>query len=343
MRHPRIGFGLGLFLFAGVSGAALWQCSFYLPERPICSDIGCNSGGADLGTPPDMTKDPNDPTVAGPFLTATFQVPNPPPGLTEQLLLGPSDDGTTVSSKNQSYPVVLIAPAEGMPIASMRGYAERLASHGFFVALYQVTNQQDHSGYRNTGLAYLNAVLSNPDASVKSKMDMAHLGLLGYELGAKVSAGMAVQDSRIGGLFLIDPLEVLASTGAFSGVNAMGQVTLASGGTSVIIGEAFSTMGTQACNPGVKSYVDFYNAAKAPALSISFGGANLGDFVDNYPDPLCTMGSTSPRAQTQGLTLKFATAYFQWTLKGMTKSRDYLFGPSFTNDVAVANLTAKSK
>lgn len=346
MRCLRIGFGLCLGLLSGVCLLfTLGHCSFYLPERMLCADLGC-SPNPDQGRPPaDMTRDPNDPTVPGPYKVATLSVPNPlPNGIDDQLLLGPSDDGTTISTRETRYPVVLVAPPRGVSFLAMRLYAERLCSYGFVVGLYQVNVPTDDTGYRDAGLRYLNFVLLSTDESIKSRLDVERLGLMGYELGAKISIAMAVQDARIGALYLIDPVDLFAKSNPIPGVMAMGQVRLRSGGTVAMLGEPLSSMGAQPCvQSPQKSYADFYNAALSPALAITFQGANLGDFIENFPDAQCTAGATTPRATTQALAMKFMAAYFQWTLKGIARQREYLLGNDFALDAASASLMRQSK
>lgn len=343
MQRLRIGFGLSLGLLLG---ASLMHCSFYLPERTVCTgtaDGSCKP--SDLGPlPPDLAKDPNDPSVVGPYAVATLPMPTLPPGLIDQVLLGPSDDGAGISPKESTYPLVLIAPPSGLPPTAMRQYADRLTTHGFIVGIYQVTDQANHTGYRDTALGYLNFILNNTDASIKTRVDAGHVGLMGYQLGAKISIAMAAQNTSIGALFLIDPVDVLTASGPLDGAATIAQLSLAAGGTIALVGEPISTAGAQPCvQSPQKGYPDFYAAAKAPALGISFGNANLGDFMEGYPDPYCTAGSTAPRSQTQGLTAKFATAYFQWLLKGQARQREYLLGADFQSDAQTANLTRTSK
>ena len=83
MQRLRIGFGLSLGLLLG---ASLMHCSFSLPERTVCESAeGCK--GVDMGTPPDLAKDPNDPSVTGPYAVATLALPGTPPGINDQVLL----------------------------------------------------------------------------------------------------------------------------------------------------------------------------------------------------------------------------------------------------------------
>ena len=340
MRGRRIGFGLSLGL--GLLAMSLGQCSFSLDALTVCSDdLGCKSG-VDQRPPIVDMRDPNDPSMNGAFSTATVAL-NPVNGLADQLLLAPSDDGTTISTKQANYPLVLIAPPKGVALAPMRPYADRLASQGFVVGMYYVSDQNKDASYRDTGLAFLDAVL-NGDA--KDHIDSAHIGLLGYQLSAKISAAMAVARQTaplIDALFLIEPADLFSSE-HLDATATMAQLRLPNNATPVILGDPRSTAGSAPCiQSPQKGYADFYSAAQPPALSIVYNGANLGDFIANYPDPACVANSTAPQSQTQSLAIKYATAYFQWTLKGSSRAHDYLVGADFSADAQSAMLTAQSK
>lgn len=337
--------GLATGLVAGstllLSGAGGAGCSFYLPERPGCSgDGGCKP--TDAGTTPDMAKDVNDPSGAGPYRVASLTTPTPPSGISSVMLLGPSDDGSALSPKEATYPLVLIAPPEYTNSSAMRPYADRLASHGFLVALYDVANQMNHTTYRDSAKALLDSFVTNAAAQ---RIDTQRLGLVGYQLSGKISAALAANDSRIGALFLIDPVDVSTASGPIDGVNEIARVALAGNATVALLGGQITTTGTPPCvqSPGTKSFQNFYDAARMPAVAITFGGANLGDFIDNYYDNYCTKDSTAPKTRTQDLSKKYMTAYFQWSLKARARSREYLLGADFATDQQNSMVTRQSK
>lgn len=336
--------GLATGLLAGstllLSGAGGAGCSFYLPERASCSgDGGCKP--SDLGASPDMAKDVNDPSGAGPYQVASLTTPTPPAGISGLMLLGPSDDGSSLSKKEATYPLVLIAPPEYTNSSAMRPYGDRLASHGFLVALYDVANQMNHTTYRDSAKALLDTFVNNAAAQ---HIDTQRLGLVGYQLSGKISASLAATDNRIGALFLVDPVDVSTASGPIDGISEIARVTLAGNATVALIGGQITTTGSPACvQSSTKSFQNFYDAARMPAVAILFGGANLGDFIDNYYDTYCTKDSTAPRTRTQDLSKKYMTAYFQWSLKARARSREYLLGADFATDQQNSMVTRQSK
>jgi hypothetical protein len=332
------GTGLALFLSTGVGAG----CSFYLPERTVCTgDAGC--GPTDMGAQADMAKDPSDPSAMGPYLAASLTAPTAPAGISKLSLIGPSDDGSSLSSKESTYPLVLMAPPEFSDPALLRPYADRLASHGFLVALFQPMNETNHTAYRDAAKALLDVFVAN---ATQQRIDPQRLGLVGYQLSGKIAASLAAVDTRIGGLFLIDPVDSFTASGPIDGIDELGKVTLAGGATVALIGTALATTGNPPCvqqSPRLPSYQDFFSAARMPAVGISFGGANLADFVEGYYDSACYKDSTAPRTRTQDLAKKYMTAYFQWSLKARARSREYLLGNDFNADQQAAMLTRLTK
>lgn len=325
-----------------ISTGAGTGCSFYLPERSVCTgDAGCKP--MDMGTPADMAKDSNDPSGPGPYLVATLTAPTAPAGISKLTLLGPSDDGSALSNKESTYPLVLVAPPEFTDPVAMRPYADRLVSHGFLVALYSPMNETNHMAYRDAAKSLLDTFVAN---AAQQRIDTQRLGLVGYQLSGKIAAALAAADTRVGGLFLIDPVDSFAASGPIDGISELSKVTLAGGATVALLGTGLATTGNPPCvqqSPRLNSYQDFYSAARSPAVGISFGGANLADFIEGYYDTACYKDSTAPRTRTQDLSKKYMTAYFQWSLKARARSREYLLGNDFNADMQSAMLTRLSK
>jgi len=330
--------GFAMFLSTGTGTG----CSFYLPERSVCTgDAGCKP--SDMGTSVDMAKDPSDPSANGPYMAASLTAPTPPASISMLSLIGPSDDGSSLSTKESTYPLVLIAPPEFGDLQQLRPYADRLASHGFLVALFKPMNEQNHAAYRDAAKQLLDTFVANATAQ---RIDTQRLGVVGYQLSGKIAASLAAVDTRIGGLFLLDPVDSFAASGPIDGIDEIGKVTLAGGATVAMLGTALATTGNPPCvqqSPRLPSYQDFFSAARAPAVGINFGGANLADFIEGYYDNTCYKDSTAPRTRTQDLAKKYMTAYFQWSLKARARSREYLLGNDFNADQQAAMLTRLTK
>jgi hypothetical protein len=144
---------------------------------------------------------------------------------------------------------------------------------------------------------------------------------------------------------LVDPVDVATASGPIDGISEISRVTLAGNATVALLGAQITTTGSPPCvqSPPTKSFQDFYDSARMPAVAIKFGGANLGDFTDNYYDTYCTKDSTAPRTRTQDLSKKYMTAYFQWSLKARARSREYLLGTDFATDQQNSMVTRQSK
>lgn len=347
MRKRLLSVGLSVLGIA-VSGLSLAHCSFSLEARQICADggSGCMTNTDLGGNPPDLAMDPDDPGKPGPYKVARPQASirlAAADVITTMTTFAPSTDGTTVDRSRAPYPLIMIAPSQFMSPEPLSQYAERLASHGFLVVIYQVRDQANHINYRNGGLVLLNEILTSTDPVLMSLADSRKIGLIGYELGAKISAAMAVQDTRVGALFMIDPVDVPTATGPIIGPQETSQVSLPTGVPIAFQGGTATAMAAPACYPAAQGYKPFYDAVTRPALLIEFVGGALGDYVANYPDPPCAAGSTVDKTRTQALTQKYMTAYFQWELKGRQRSRDYLLGADFQADMTQGMLSQSKK
>jgi len=54
-------------------------------------------------------------------------------------------------------------------------------------------------------------------------------------------------------------------------------------------------------------------------------------------------GGTAPKARTNQLAIKYATAYFLWSLAGDLRGRDYFSGPAFQQDITDGYITRVAK
>ncbi|MFO0572362.1 MAG: hypothetical protein U1A78_00035 [Polyangia bacterium] len=335
---------LGALAVAGAAG-----CSFSLSERAVCTDMECvpiirNDGGT--STLPDMAVYVDDPSKAGPFRTVSVDQAMPTNiGLAgdKVTLVVPSDDGTRISSKQATYPLVLILPARTVDPMQMKVYAERLASHGFIACLLRAANEANHAQYRTSVGQTLYYLTGDMASMFKANLDKGKVGIVGHQLGGKIAFGLLLNNSSaVHAAFGIDPVN---EPGNFDGLIDLGNVDTTSRKPIALLGEPLSKVppaGLTACAPADQNYEKFYEAYKGSAISITFPGATLPDFVPGYVDSTCgtaTMGA----AATQDLAVKYTTAYFQWTLLGKQRAREHLLGADFNQDKATYSLTSVNK
>lgn len=332
----------GLFSLPVLSG-----CTFSLHERPVCPEGGCPPPTmADMATAPDLLSSVADPNANGPFLFSNESLPVPTDLRLAQNTLSivwPSDEGTVPSSKQPNYPLVVMMPAQSLSLSQMRSYADRLATHGIAVALVKVSDERRQIQYRDTVLSLVTFLTQQ--SSAKSRIAADRIGLFGYQLGGMVAASaLSKGQGAFRSAFLVDPVAVLSFTEPLDALKDTASIAQGKQAPFALLGEVLSKVGEPGvlpCTPPDANFEQFYSKASGAAFAVVFGGATLSDFVGTYPDNCGT--PTADRATTLRLAVKFAAAYFQWTLLDRLSARDYLLGDAFAQDGAKHNLTQNRK
>lgn len=344
------GLVLGGLVLAGLMAEG---CTFSLSERAVCTDMGCvpvSSDKPDLRMPttppPDLAMYVDDPSKTGPFQVATKDqtLPNNV-GLAgdKVTLLLPSDNGTDLSAKSPSYPLVLILPARSQFAEQLKMYGERLASHGFIAGLVRVNNEGNHDQYRTSIAQTLFYLTGDAGSMFKDKIDKSKVGVMGHQLGGKIAFGLLLNNGMsIHAAFGLDPVN---DPGNFDALQELANVDVNGRKPIGLLGEPLSKVPPSmltACAPADRNYEKFYDAYKGNAVAVTFPGSTLPDFAMNYVDPTCGM-ATMPVQTTQQLAVKYTTAYFQWTLLSKQRAREHLLGADFDLDKTAYQLTNQNK
>lgn len=322
------------------------SCSFSLPERMICKDDGCTSGNVDMAQPVDMVNPRTDPNADGPFLVASQDVTVPASLNLSQnkvTMVWPSDDGMNPSTKNATYPLVVMLPAQSLSPSQMRSYSDRLATHGIAVALVKASDERRQVHYRDSVVALIPYLVQMSD--VKGKLSADRVGVFGYQLGGMIAVSSVVRSAgALRAAFVVDPVAVLSFVEPLDGLSEASLVNMGKDTPLFVIGEPTSKTsdpGILPCTPADANYEQFYSRVAGSATAVTFPGATLGDFVNTYPDNCGT--PTMDRATTLRLTQKFATAYFQWTLLDRSSASDHLLGLGFAADRTLYGLSQAKK
>jgi len=312
-----------------------------LGERPRDRDLG---GGSDLDMRGAAAPDPGLP---GPYKTVQFDlIIQVTGGYAQVTVIGPTENGITLSLRGAPFPLVLFAPNTYADRKAYASYGQRLASHGIITALQKAPNERDYTRYRDNTIELLNWLLHPSGTSadrVKDRLDEKRVGMAGHSGGGKVGILVAGQDRRVKGYLGIDPLDI----GSPSAQEQAAKLQFPSGVPIGLLGETVSKtgrMGQQPCTPPDTNYEALYAKAASPAFAITFAGAAHNDFTDGCTS-LCTAcpGATAPRDRTNRLAVKYVTAYFLWALNGQSAAADYLSGSEFQKDVAAGYVTRVAK
>ena len=298
----------------------------------------------DLSNPADGGAMASDIDKPGPFKTAVLEVPvSVTGGTTRTTIIGPSDDGTTLTLREAPFPVVVLSPGFTLATSYFTNYGQRLASYGLIAVLQKVPNEVSHSTYRTNTIELIDWLEkpTGPDSSrVKGRLDTSKLGVVGHSLGGTISLHVAAADPRVKAVFGLDPVdsESLPVRGLLTSIKLPTGVPIA------FVGETISKGGGMPCTPAARNYEVLFGAAPVPAFAITVVGAAHNDFLD-----LCGLacsfcpGGTAMKERTNRLGVRYVTAYFLRHLRGDTRAETYLSGGELGKDIAAGYVTRTSK
>ncbi len=316
-------------------------------------DLGANAGDLPNVRREDMSQKEDggspsfDPGQPGPYQTARFDIPvTVTGGMTRATVIGPSDDGKTLTARNAPFPLVIFSPSVMIDTGSYASYGERLASYGIITVLQQVPQQNVFNTPQyvtNTG-ELLNWLLSPTGMyapQVQGRIDAQKVGLTGHSRGAKIGILEAAMDTRIKAYIGIDPVDDPMDPAQA----VIAKIQLPPGMPMGFLGETVSEGGRMPCAPAMENFQVLYNKANPPAFATTFINAAHNDFIDG-----CTIqcvnvcpGGTAPLARTNSLAVKYVTAYFLFTLDAMPAAQSYFSGAAFELDVASGYVLGVSK
>jgi pimeloyl-ACP methyl ester carboxylesterase len=332
--------------YCGVSGMCDGGSGEDSSSEPVDLTSTGDQATADLAVKPDGGGVSVDPGLPGPRKTVSFDIQVAVTGgNTQGTVIGPSDDGATISLRGAPFPTVVLSPGFFQDRKKYQSYGQRLASYGIVTVLQKVPNEFDHAKYRDNTIELIDWLLkpSSPAGDkVKGRVDGSRLGLAGHSLGGKVSILAAAKDTRVKALFAIDPVDLNTPPSA----PEIGKIHLPASLPIGFLGETTNKTGAfMPCAPAGSNFEALYDKASPPAFAINFLGAAHLDFTDMCDAGCASLcpGGTAPRDRTNSLAIKYATAYFLWGLGGDSAVHKYLDGSELQKDVAAGYVTRVGK
>ncbi len=313
--------------------------------RPDLSGPQPDLPPADLAVRPDGGELALDIDKPGPYKTATVEVPVFVGGgnTTNTTVIGPSDDGTTITYRGAPFPVVVLSPGFTLATSYFTNYGQRLASYGIVTVMQKVANEFSHATYRDDTVSlldWLEKPTGSSGGSVRGRLDTTKLGLVGHSLGGTISLLVAARDTRVKALFGLDPVD----SQSVPAKGELAKIKLPVGVPLYFVGETVSKGGGMPCSPADRNYEILFGASTAPAVAITVAGAAHNDFIDlcGFACTLCP-GSTAPKDRTNRLAVRYVTAYFLRHLRGDARAETYLSGGEIGKDIAAGYVTRTSK
>lgn len=317
------------------------------PQAPV--DAGA------IGLAP--TEEPADPGLVGPagFQASTAEVALNVGETIPLNLYVPDTEG--------AHPVVVLLHGFQLAPSLYRSYGEHLASWGYVAVLPEMPGgtlgplgAPNHRRLKEITVSLLDWVVQaaeDPSQPLLGRADPLRLGLAGHSLGGKISFLTATEDTRVAGVFGIDPVDSAGGPGSSDGPDypsvtpeLMDELTM----PIALLGETTNATCTglfcQPCAPENNNFHQYYVHATGPALEIEVLGANHMSFLDD-PDcgiscSVCPVGTDEPGV-TRALTRRYLTAFFEWVLKEDARFRTYLTGAQHQETVNDGLVTGSFK
>lgn len=312
--------------------------------RADLSGLRPDLAGVDLSGRPDGGELALDIDKAGPYKTVSLDIPVFVGGnTTKSTVVGPTDDGTTLTYRGAPFPVVVLSPGFTLATSYFNNYAQRLASYGIITVMQKVANEVSHATYRDDTIAlidWLEKPTGPNGGSVRGRLDTTKLGLVGHSLGGTISLLVAASDPRVKAVFGLDPVD----SNSVPARGEVGKIKLPPGVPLFYVGETISKGGGMPCAPADRNYEVLFAASSSPAVALLVAGAAHNDFID-LCGLACTIcpGGTAPKDRTNRLGVRYVTAYFLRHLRGDLRAETYLSGGELGKDIAAGYVTRTSK
>lgn len=171
-------------------------------------------------------------------------------------------NGTYVAGRAPPFPIIFFLNGFQMFSTYYKDYAEFLGSWGYVLVQYDlpaltITTDKIELRYLNPILDWLEDQSNSPKSFVYQLLDMERLAMAGHSRGAKLAALHLIQNPRIKGAYLIDPVDSDKKYAPESEDNPSAVRALT--GTGKRLGVVGSGI-VGSCNPPGANYVQFWGA-----------------------------------------------------------------------------------
>lgn len=191
-------------------------------------------------------------------------------------------------------PLVILTAGFLLDSTLYRSYAEDLASWGYSVVLWDLSELFDDASTVRHMRSIIDSCTSDPRLS--RYVDTGSIYLVGHSRGAKLSVLLAAQDVRVKGLCLLDPVDVTSMTPQGPGwgtcLPALRQITQPQGRCVpvLVVGAALNTDVV----PPEGNYKKFVDACQGPCWGLTLKGASHLQFLDRQVGLLSIFSAEGP-------------------------------------------------
>ncbi len=258
----------------------------------------------------------------------------------------PGADGrsmtTTVCTpdSNETHALILLSPGFQLGRDLYESYCAHLASWGYIAVLQTYSEGGFFMSHGNLA-ADTSGLIDwlESDGAANFPEWNGQIGLTGHSLGGKLSLLAASQDSRIGAVVALDPVDsddVPVAPDRMQDVEA----------PVLILGEMLDSTGSfQACAPEADNFRQFFDASRTGTIEIELFGAGHMDFLDNPNCIFCTFCQNGDLGGevVQAIARRSMIGFFGKHLKADANFEKYIAGEPVQADAQDGILSIRTR
>ena len=234
------------------------------------------------------------------------------------------------------FPLILFSHGFLISADAYRYYGERLASHGFVVALPRLSmdllnmNHKELSLDIRCAIDYCIQASDDKQSPLFSLVNKLAIGVAGHSLGGKLSMLATAGDERIRAAALLDPVDsgnpIAPDPERYPSVapELMPKIHVPLLILGAELGSKVALL--NACAPENENYQRFFEAANPPAVEVTqlgVGHAQYAEGIGALAASACASGDV-PDAWVHNSTASYITAFFLETLLQSRQAADWL-------------------
>ncbi len=258
----------------------------------------------------------------------------------------PGADGRSMTTtictpdSDETHALILLSPGFQLGRDLYESYCAHLASWGYIAVLQTYSEGGFFMSHGNLAADTTGLIdWLESDGAASFPEWNGQIGLTGHSLGGKLSLLAASQDSRIGAVVALDPVDsddVRVAPDRMQDVEA----------PVLILGEMLDSTGSfQACAPEADNFRQFFDASRAGTIEIELFGAGHMDFLDNPNCIFCTFCQNGDLGGevVQAIARRSMIGFFGTHLKADSNFEKYIAGQPVQDDAQEGILSIRTR
>ena len=259
------------------------------------------------------------------------------------LSTGPIDINTYVPEGEGPFPLLVFAPGFQLAAQNFNWVGQMMASHGY-VVLIPTFGDSIFAAIDHADLAMALRSMVDMAVAIDSPLGVAvdsdTIALAGHSRGGKVAILASIQDSRIGAVFAMDPVDTAGGPGAQpspANPSVTPELMVSLSAPIGIVGAGLGATGFVPCAPPAENYAAYYAETSSPSYQWVLPEAGHNDFAEGLSIFLATAcQGGGEQAAVQGFSGTTMIAFLHKHLLGQGGADPWLTGEKIPGSVEVS-------